>query len=221
MSGESTTALELERKDFAKLIIGNPNYFGNIIGSNIAPVKPMNSNVSYEEIKCIGFNPDLNNLEAVVVIKRDYGYSGDVCSSGSLEYVRFYLSYDNGKIWEDQGITNFKAYDIPGNKHLEYAVMLRINPKKYLCKIRNVPLVRAILSWNVQSPANTPNYLPPWGSVKEVSIQIGSIRIIPLNELLIQAKMKVSDSLDVVDGMQSVNVLPPKIFKHIRTSGTV
>lgn len=206
----STTELEPERKDFVKLIIGNPNYFGNVLGSNLIPVKPMNLNASYEEIMCVGFNPDLNNLEAVVFIKRDYGYSGDICSSGSLEYVRFYLSYDNGKIWEDQGITSFKVYDIPGNKPLEYAVALRINPKKYLCRIKNLPLVRAILSWNVQSPANTPNYMPAWGNVKETSIQINPLRFIPLKDLLTHANVKASESFDLVDGMQSVNVIPPK-----------
>ena len=28
--------------------------------------------------------------------KQPFGYGGDICSSGTPEYVRFYLSFDNG-----------------------------------------------------------------------------------------------------------------------------
>lgn len=38
-------------------------------------------------------------LEAVVHVKRDYGYGGDICSSGTPEYVRFYVGWDRHSPW--------------------------------------------------------------------------------------------------------------------------
>lgn len=64
-------------------------------------------NTTYEKIACVGFQPDFNRLEAVVYIKQSVGYGGDICSAGSKEYVRFFLSFDNGSTWDDQGITSF------------------------------------------------------------------------------------------------------------------
>jgi hypothetical protein len=43
----------------------------------------------YEEIGCIGYNPRERMLEAVINIKRPYGYGGGCKSHGSAEYVQF------------------------------------------------------------------------------------------------------------------------------------
>src|SRR5262249_31925807 len=104
---------ERERRQFRALILANPNYFGNIKVSPFKPALSIQSNTTYEEIGCVGFQPQFNRLEAVVYVKRPSGYGGDVCSSGTPEYVRFYLSCDNGATWQDLGLTSFTAYDIP------------------------------------------------------------------------------------------------------------
>jgi hypothetical protein len=43
----------------------------------------------YEEIECLGYNPDERMMEAIIKIKRPYGYGGGCQSHGSMEYVHF------------------------------------------------------------------------------------------------------------------------------------
>lgn len=162
--------VERERTQFRALILQNPNYFGNLTASPLKAVKSMVANTTYEELKCVGFQPQLNRLEAVVWIKRDAGYSGDVCTGGSTEYVRFWLSYDDGATWLDQGMESFTAYDIPGDQPLEYAVSLSISPRRRICFRENLPLVRAVLSWN--TPPTDPNTTPVWGNAVQTRIQV-------------------------------------------------
>jgi len=48
---------ERERQRFRALILANPNYFGNIKVSPFKPVLNIQSNTTYEEIGCVGFQP--------------------------------------------------------------------------------------------------------------------------------------------------------------------
>ncbi|HXH27164.1 MAG TPA: hypothetical protein VNG90_04675, partial [Candidatus Acidoferrum sp.] len=180
----SNRALEPERKNFRSLLVANPNYFGNIIGSAFKPVKKFSGNTTYEQLMCVGLYPEFNTLEAVVHIKQSGGYNGGICSDGTPEYVRFYLSYDNGATWQDQGVTSFMAQDIPGLKPLEYAVQLAISPKKLFCSHENLPMVRAILSWDVVPPANMPNWIPVWGNTLDGHVQIDVFQFILKNPVV-------------------------------------
>ncbi len=174
-SATKTTLLtqpERERSHFKALLLSNANYFGNLQLSKLKPVKIIASNRTYEELNCVGFNPEFSRLEATLRIKQNVGYNGDLCSLGSFEYVRFYLSYDNGLTWQDQGYSTVNVHDMTGIKPLDYAVYLDIHPKKFNCHTPNLPLVRAILSWNSLPPANSPNYVPIWGNSQQVRIQI-------------------------------------------------
>src|SRR2546421_10656246 len=103
--------IEPERENFQRLIQANPNFFGTITGSPLKPVKPMAANTTYEELTCIGFNPETNKLEATIQIKRDIGYDGNLCQSGSQEYVRFFVDYGSG--WVDAGAAAVNVHDIP------------------------------------------------------------------------------------------------------------
>jgi len=94
-------APEIARKNMKALLLANPNYFGSVSESALKPVLKIQGDTTYENIGCVGFNPQINRLEAVVYINEENGYDGDVCSNGSQEFVRFYLSYDNGVTWQD------------------------------------------------------------------------------------------------------------------------
>jgi hypothetical protein len=184
---------ERERAQFRALILANPNYFGNLAVSPFTPVLNIQSNTFYEEIGCVGFQPQFNRLEAVVYINQPAGYGGGVCSPGTPEYVRFYMSFDNGATWQDLGLTSFTAYDIPpgteGAKRLEYAVTLQIDPRRRFCFVNNLAQVRAILSWNVPPPPNDPNFVPVWGNVHHTHIQIDPFDLISLDDILSAAKI--------------------------------
>ena len=185
------------RKNFLSLLLANPNYFGNVAGSPIAPVQALQSNTTYEELKCVGFNPELSRLEGVVWIKQSSGYDGGICTSGSQEYVSFYLSYDDGVTWLPQGTVKFTVYDVPSHHPLEYAVTLPVQTDKKLCFETNLPLARAILSWSV--PPAGPNAHPVWGNVLETRIQIpGYLLEIPWPVFLGAAKVQLPSELDAI-----------------------
>src|SRR5262249_23246169 len=155
-------AVQKERAQFLQLLLANPNHFGTLSGSALKVVKALAEDTTYEELKCVGFNSDLNRLEGVVWVKRPEGYDGGLCTAGSHEYVSFFLSYDNGVTWLPQGTTSFPVYDVEGPHPLEYGVSVPIEPPHRLCSVRNLPLVRAILSWNV--PPTGPTFYPVWGN---------------------------------------------------------
>jgi hypothetical protein len=209
-SKPSDIKVPTERSQFLFKLLSNPNYFGNIIGSPVKPIQVIKSNTSYEELKCVGFSPEFSQLESVVWIKQSGGYDGGICTSGSQEYVSFYLSYDNGVTWLPQGIVNFTVYDIAGPHPLEYAVRLPIQPEKRFCFVANLPLVRAILSWN--TPPTGPNSIPVWGNVIETRIQIpGYFLEVPFPTLLDEAKVKLPDEIaSLVGGNATIALQKPK-----------
>ncbi|HMK60926.1 MAG TPA: hypothetical protein VK452_07250 [Dissulfurispiraceae bacterium] len=211
LSSSGKITPEEARPHIRTLLLSNPNYFGTLKESSLSKVLDIQYDTAYEEIGCVGYHPALSRLEAVVFIKQKVGYGGDICSSGSHEYVRFYLSYDNGATWQDQGMASFTAYDIPGQERLEYSVALDINPQERLCFIPNLPKVRAILSWNNPPTHNTPNFVPIWGNVVDANIQVAGIDLIVLGAALAEAKVQLTEELkSALDLNQAVTVVKPE-----------
>jgi hypothetical protein len=207
----SSGGYERERKQFRALLLGNPNYFGNLENSQLQPVLPLTGNTFYEELGCIGFQPERDQLEAVVFLKRASGYSGGVCSGGSQEYVRFYLSFDNGASWVDQGAESITVYDIPGvteEKRLEYAVSRRIRSSRLLCKKEQIIKMRAILSWGIMPPPNQPNWPPIWGERQDAQIQIGKFvkarMDIALKDFQVSLPADIAAHLDLSQSLQAL-----------------
>lgn len=201
-----------ERVQFRALILGNPNYFGTVKESKLPPVLQLPEDTAFEQLECIGFNPQLNLLEGVVWIKQSLGYGGDICSAGTQEYVRFYIDWNNSGHWIDQGMTSFTAYDIPGAKPLEYAVSLGITPHEMFCFYDNLPTVRAILSWDFAPPANTPGFIPVFGNVVEARIQIEPFKLILFSELLKEAKVTLPEQFaSVIDLSQPIAAAKPQV----------
>ncbi|MFL6660178.1 MAG: hypothetical protein ACJ8GW_18985 [Massilia sp.] len=206
-----------ERTKFRALVLGNPNYFGNLQNSPFPPVLNITLDKTFEQIGCVGFQPQFNRLDAVVYINQASGYGGGVCTSGTQEFVRFYLSGDNGATWQDAGVSAFSACDIPsiiaGQRPLKYVVTLQVSPAKKFCFQSNQYLVRAILSWNVPPPANTPLFRPVWGDVNDTHIQIDPQRLILIDELLQLAQVKLPPALgQVLDVKQALPLAtPPKL----------
>jgi len=165
-----------ERAIFRTLLQANPNYFGNLRESMYIPVVSISSNTYYEELGALGYDPQHKLLEAVVYIHQPSGYDTDTNKPDSLEYVRFYLSIDNGASWQDMGMTYFQAKTPStarrGGKRLAYTVSLPVDPKRAPCPLERLIQVRAILSWNNPPPANQPDWMPVWGNAREASIRL-------------------------------------------------
>ena len=184
-----------ERGMFKAYLLQNPNYFGNIVESKLKPILPISGNTYYEELGCLGYHPQQRRLEGVVYVYQPTGYGTDICGPGTPEYVRFYLSFDNGATWQDQGMTSFQAYNIPegteGRGRLEYAVSLPVKPSPKFCWTDPLIRARAILSWNNPPPASQPHWNPVWGNVRDATILVEPLRIIFTHELFEAAKVKI------------------------------
>lgn len=184
----------------------------NLFAKQLISIK---GNTYWEEVVCLGFNPQMVQLEAVVSIKRTYCYTGGLCSDGSTEYVRFFVDWGDGNGFQDVGLTSFKAFDIseapPGPQHpLKYMVYLPLDEKKYrkCCDSVVIPKVRAVLSWN-HIPSLNPAILPPFGNRIDADIQIQPKKTI---ECLFIADLiaKNSDLIENIDISAPIPVLKPK-----------
>jgi hypothetical protein len=179
MAAIAKEKIEVERLNLRELLLQNPNHFGTVSGSPFKAAKKMAANTKYEELTCIGFNPAQELLEATVQIKLPYGYGGDLCSSGTTEYVRFFVDFGAG--WEDAGVVGFSIHDLPNgldcakkqNKPLSYVVTLPLDSAKWrkYCQHPIMPKVRGVLSWNVL-PSVNPLDPPVWGNVLDRHIQL-------------------------------------------------
>ncbi|MGH9361736.1 MAG: hypothetical protein ACRD2T_07445, partial [Thermoanaerobaculia bacterium] len=127
-------------------------------------------NTDFEQLECAGYNPETRMLSGVIAIKRNSGYSGDLCDPGSTEYVGFWVFH--GGSWHALGTAQVQVHDLaaiaPGNP-VRYAVFRGVNLPEHLCAdISGLPL-RAILSW--QTPPTGPGFDPVWGNVVNTHVQ--------------------------------------------------
>lgn len=208
--------IEPERQHFRTLLLSNPNYFGNLEGSALQPIKALQSNTRYEELVCAGLSPAFDRLEAVLRVNLEAGYGGDICSRGTPEYVRFFVDLHDNGIWHDVGLTSVRVYDIPGKKPLCYAVQLDFTPFRKRCSSENIVKVRAILSWNAPPPANSPNFIPVYGNSLTVEVQIRPRFVITVNDLVAEleaAKVALPDPIGsfvkLLDPDAVLPALPP------------
>ncbi len=199
-----------ERINFQQLMLQNPNHFGTNPHLKFKAALKLSSHTSYEQLTCVAFNPDMDMLEATVLIKRPSGYMGDLCHAGSKEFVRFYIDYGSG--WQDVGLVAFNAHDIPGGrdcaghstKPLSYVVTHPLQPKRDYCGRPVLPKVRAILSWQSAPPAGQPNWTQVWGNTVNVHIQIKPRR------------WRVFDVLESVDAVKKIPLaLQPVMFEPL------
>ena len=189
--------IERERVQFKALILGNPNYFGNLPGSGFKPVKVVSQRTSYEQLTCIGLHPQGERLEATVQIRRHSGYGSDACHAGSPEYVRFYVERPDG--WHDLGTASFTAHNLPPGSPLpvSYSVGIPMDELRRYCSVENIVRVRGILSWNWEPPANAPGWLPPWGNVLDAKVQIAPrfFPYISIGDLIADKQITIDPSL--------------------------
>lgn len=163
--------VEAERSEFKQLLAKNPNYFGHQPELDFEAVTEKVGDTSYEEVTCVGYDPGVSQLEAVVSLKRDFGYGGDVCTEGSIEYVRFFLDRERNGNWTDVGVASTRVYDMPGQKPVDYAVTIELDEPLEPCDSPVLPRVRAILSWETEPPSDE-TYRPVWGNRHEANIQL-------------------------------------------------
>src|SRR3954471_20634937 len=141
-------------EQLSQLLFNRQTFLLNKVFSQDIQINSINH---WEEVTCVGYNPEKGKLEAIVSIKQATGYSGGLCTNGSREYVRFFVDFHDGSGFQDMGYSSFKVADISevpaGPQHpLKYMTHLFINDEKYRkflnCHTAVIPAVRAVLSWN-------------------------------------------------------------------------
>ena len=159
------------------LLLVNPDYFGNVPSSSFSTVLNIQEDTTYESLSLVSYDPLRQQLCAAITIKQPNGYSDNVLNNGSEEFVRFYLSYDGGVSWLDQGMRFVDVFDASTSKPRNYEVTQQIIPlEEFPPEI--LPKVRAILSWNLRPPTLAPDWRPVWGNVVESSIRMKDSRVI-------------------------------------------
>ena len=144
--------------------------------SVVSELADTNADVSYEQIENIGLDYNLEQFVASIRIKQAAGYSGDLCSSGSLEYVAFWADWNNDCNWQYVGRTTVNVHDIndiPAGG-LSYAAILPydFNAIRKQCANPEVVKIRAVLSWNIAPSTTDANSLQYWGNRVDTYIQI-------------------------------------------------
>ncbi len=128
-------------------------------------------NTTFEEVKEVGYYPQERRLEAVLDIKRQFGYGGGLGSIGSYEYVGLYVNWngdgDFNDTGEECGLANVHVFD-PGVANantlpISYTIaeLTDVAPIPTLAP-GTVVKVRAILSWQV--PPTGPDFVPIYGN---------------------------------------------------------
>lgn len=201
-----------ERTHVKRLLAVNPNYFGTAPGLGFEAILEQSGDTTYEALTCVSFSPERDRLEATIQVKRASGYGGNLCSAGTSEHVRFYVSYDEGTSWDDAGAASASVHDIPNGTDcddaaclpLSYVVGVNYKPRRRWCATPVLPLVRAILSWEVMPDPNMPDQRPIWGDVREVHVQVTPRRwIFP----------DILDSLKLSDAV--IAKLPPYLLEEV------
>jgi len=140
------------------------------LGPILTGLATTSGSTEYEQLTCAGYNPQTQELEAVIEIKQNAGYSGGLCTAGSYEYVAFFAYF--GGAWNALGSAAVNVHDletVAAGNTVNYAVF-RLSPVTSMpCEqLESIPL-RAILSWQ-QQPTG-PDFVPVWGNVLDTNIQ--------------------------------------------------
>ena len=155
-----------QRRMFGLLLQSNPNYFGNAVGSHLPARCSTTCNAYYEYLSCIGYDPLERCLAAIIGLRRANGYGAGTHVSSAPEHVRFYLSFDEGCSWIDQGCASVNVRDADTVAERHAAVSLVLPAEKADFSAACVRL-RAILSWNQMPPPEAPDWSPVFGDVLE------------------------------------------------------
>lgn len=141
-------------------------------------LKPVGqADVTFEELQCVGLNTALDTLGAVIKIKKNSGFSGDLCHAGSQEHVAFWADWDNNGTFDQYlGTSSITVHDIDNipADGLYYNIDLPINLKGHIksCTQPNIIRIRAVLSWQSLPSTTNPNLLNTWGNRKDAVVQI-------------------------------------------------
>ena len=105
------------------------------------PKDDTKANVDYEELECLGLDYASESLVATLKIKKNVGYSGDLCTKGSKEYISFWIDWNDKCDFQHLDTVTLEVHDLQmEGDDLCYSVRLPLNPTHFrkLCTSPNV-----------------------------------------------------------------------------------
>ncbi|MEJ2694173.1 MAG: hypothetical protein P8166_14315 [Candidatus Thiodiazotropha sp.] len=134
----------------------------------------------WEELLTAAIDPDGGRLMALVAVNQPGGYSGLFRRHGSIEYVRFFIDWEDGDGYQPVSLGHFKVCDqsseeAESHRPRYWQVSTSFDQERYWgCMLNGVrPRMRATLSWN-QVPELDSAYLPLFGNAVESKICVKS-----------------------------------------------
>lgn len=186
------TVLKMIQYPTSEITLENQKIFKNAKINLSSLVKDFNlaipkdetkANVNYEELTCLGLDYNTESLVATLIIKKKSGFSGNLCSKGSKEYVSFWIDWGDDCNWKYLDTVELEVHDIDmKTSHLCYQVSLPLDTSEYreLCTNPNIIRVRSVLSWQTPPSTIDPDKLNYYGNRIDSHIQIKpGIKIIP------------------------------------------
>src|SRR5262249_51657131 len=135
-------------------------------------------NETYEEIGCVGLNPRTTDLVTTIHLKLSSGYSGNLCSAGSYEYVAFWVDWEDGGGWHYVGTPSVNVHAIApipagGVSDAPSPRFPELLSQRQPCGEGPKPArIRAVLSWATPPSTTDPYKVPYWGGHAETLILI-------------------------------------------------
>jgi hypothetical protein len=168
---QATARIQLSTEIQKKSLTSPPTLLAGIdLGGILEILDSLNGDTTFEELTCAGYNPQNRTLEGVIKVKQSNGFSGGLCTAGSLEYVSFFAFVSGA--WQSLGTATVRVYDLTSAtaaNPISYAVFRISNVAEMPCSdLTGIPL-RAILSW--QTEPTGPDFIPTWGNVVNTHIQ--------------------------------------------------
>jgi hypothetical protein len=142
----------------------------------LAGLEETAGNTNYEELGCVGLDNNSDALVGTFRVKLPSGFSGPPCSAGSVEYVAFWVDWDDSCEWTYAGTVQVNVHDfnpLPDGG-LCYAAVLPVDLSQVRkhCTTPVIGRVRAVLSWNTAPSPSDPDVIPHWGNRVDVHVQV-------------------------------------------------
>ena len=130
----------------------------------------------WEELVLAAMDPEAGWLRAYVAIHRPVGYSGLFRQHGSIEYVRFFIDWQDGTGYRPVSLAHFKVCDQPdeaddtGQPRIKRLSVPFDTERYWGCVLDGQrPQVKAVLSWH-RVPELDAGYVPIFGNAVESRI---------------------------------------------------
>jgi hypothetical protein len=185
----------------------------------VGALDEVDANITYEQLDCLGLEggAGFERLVATFRIKQPTGYSGNLCTAGSKEYVAFWADWDDTCKYTYLGTVPVNVHDIPrpaGEDLCYHAVLpVDLNQHRANCETPKIARVRAVLSWAVPPSTTDPNALKTWGNLLDAHVQIQPGLIgTPFNPKLSILGGIPTKYIDSVTGLTTTDPLDPARF---------